>query len=124
MIRNDNYAREIRMPSFQERFWELKGDKTFEVIAKAIGSNKSSLSQFVSGKLNIRQEMVEALANYFDVDPDYLVGKTDIKRRIVFTKDWTAFIERVHANGVTIDEVEEALQIVKSLQNHYHKKNK
>lgn len=124
MLVNHNYAGSDRMPSFQERFWELKGDKSFEVIARAIGSNKSSLSMFVSGKLNIKKDMIKDLANYFNVDQAYLLGESDIPRQNTFDRNWEKLKAIAIRENYTLDEVEEALMIVRTQREYAEKKRR
>lgn len=83
MLRSAIFERGVRVATFAERFYLLKTEKdvSLEVIAKCVGTTKSSLSQFVRGKFAIRQEMVQALADYFDVDQAYLLGESDIRRK-------------------------------------------
>jgi transcriptional regulator with XRE-family HTH domain len=83
MFTNAVLRRGGRVATFKERFMFLKVEKdvTLEEIAKAVGSNKASLSRFVSGSLNIKKDMIEALANYFDVDQAFLLGESDIRKQ-------------------------------------------
>lgn len=119
---NHSCARVNRMATFQERFWELKGEKSFEVVAKAIGSNKSSLSMFVSGTSKIRKEMLEKLANYFDVDVAYLLGETDIPRKKNFDEDWKKLMIIAEKQGYTLSDIEEALIMLDAVNKNREKK--
>lgn len=70
------------MATFKERFIYLKIEKgvNYEQIANAVHTNRTSLSKFVKGDLALKKEMIEALADYFDVDQAYLLGESNVRR--------------------------------------------
>jgi transcriptional regulator with XRE-family HTH domain len=61
-----------------ERLAKLrKGKKlTQEQLAKNVGITRSALSQYETGARTPDYEIVQRLAEYFDVSIDYLVGRT------------------------------------------------
>lgn len=73
------------------RIKELRLGKHYsmEQLAQKIGVGKSSICQYESGSRTPSTEVQEALSDFFNVDVDYLMGRTDIKRRI----DLEGFIE-------------------------------
>ena len=72
---------DIIVASFRDRFLFLQHEKgvSLEQIAKVVNSNKASLSKFVNGKLNLKADLIDALAKYFDVDKAYLLGESNIR---------------------------------------------
>ena len=50
-------------------------------VAEAIGVTKAAMSQFEAGKNAPSSAMLIALADYFDVSLDYLVGRSDKRER-------------------------------------------
>ena len=70
------------MPNFSTRLRELrtKANISQQELAKIIGTSKSSINMYERGEREPGLETVGALADYFDVRTDYLLGKTDDKR--------------------------------------------
>lgn len=64
-----------------ERLKSLRLERcvTQKAIADAIGVSPVSLQRFEYGTLKPKLETVIALADFFDVSVDYLVGRTDRK---------------------------------------------
>ncbi|EAC2770898.1 TPA: helix-turn-helix transcriptional regulator [Listeria monocytogenes] len=46
-------------------------------LANRIGINKSVMNRIESGERDIRAHELEAIANYFDVSTDYLLGREE-----------------------------------------------
>lgn len=70
------------MPNFSTRLRELrtKANISQQELAKIIGTSKSSINMYERGEREPGLETVGALADYFDVRTDYLLGKTDDTR--------------------------------------------
>ena len=62
---------------FSERIRELRGSKSQREVAEGIGTTQQSLGRYESGKRKPDLEVVEALARYFHVSADYLLGLND-----------------------------------------------
>jgi transcriptional regulator with XRE-family HTH domain len=106
--------------SFRSRFLYLKDEKkvSLEDIAKAIKTNKASLSKVVNGKLNLKKDMIEALANYFDVDQAYLLGESDIRRQD--NKIHAVYLEVIEGFDpaeINPKEFKELLEVYKKMKN-------
>ncbi|MTI61861.1 MAG: helix-turn-helix domain-containing protein [Firmicutes bacterium] len=70
------------MATFPERLKELRNNKniTLNDIAKAIGTTKATLSRYENGIRIPNAEVLNDLAEYFNVSLDYIAGKTDEPR--------------------------------------------
>lgn len=71
------------MIKFSQRLRELrkKAGLSQQEFANQIGTSKSSINMYERGEREPSLEMLEAIADYFNVDMDYLLGKSDIKNR-------------------------------------------
>ena len=67
------------MANFPERVRELrrKNYMTQEALGKVLGVRQDSISTYESGKFYPEVRNLLALADYFDVSLDYLMGRTD-----------------------------------------------
>ncbi len=50
-----------------QRLLELRGEKTRETVASAVGISVSALAMYESGQRNPRDDVKLALANYYNV---------------------------------------------------------
>ena len=53
--------------------------KTQEDMSKIFGIARSTYAQYERGAINPPMTMIEAMAKYFDVSADYLLGSTNFK---------------------------------------------
>jgi len=51
-------------------------------VADAVGSNQQSIHRYENGDYEPDIQTMVSLADYFDTSIDYLVGRTEIKRKI------------------------------------------
>lgn len=65
--------------NFAERLKELRKSKKLSQgdIANVLGVTRQAVSQYETGVRKPDYEMMEVLADYFNVDMDYLLGRTD-----------------------------------------------
>ena len=65
--------------TFSERLKQLRTERklTQEMLSKESGLTKSSIAMYETGKRKPKIEVLERLADFFNVDLDYLVGKSD-----------------------------------------------
>lgn len=68
------------MATFGERLKELRKKKhlTQEQLGKTFYLNKSSISRYENGTQIPENELLQSIADYFDVSLDYLMGRTNI----------------------------------------------
>lgn len=77
------------MENFKNVFLSLRNSKGLnqEEIAKALGVSKSTIAMWETGKRFPSISIFEKIADFFDVDYNYLYGKTDIMRSSVTNND-------------------------------------
>lgn len=63
---------------FKNRLVELRGDKTRKSVANAMGLNSQTLERYEKGDRLPDIEIIDTIANYYNVSADYLLGRTDI----------------------------------------------
>lgn len=120
--------RGVKMATFQGRFFELKTEKgvSFEEIAEAVNTNRTSLAKFVKGQATIRNDaidMIQLLANYFCVSKAYLLGESDLKTvDEEIDKEAITLAKYIVDKGITKREIEEAISVVKRMRDLYGKK--
>ena len=65
------------------RLKELRLERglTVKELANNISNSSANISRYERGVTDPKLETWEKLAQYFDVDPEYLVGWSDVKRK-------------------------------------------
>ena len=71
------------MSTFSERLRALRNRKGWsqQRLAEELKTSKSSVNMYERGEREPGFEMMEAIADTFNVDMDYLLGRSDIERR-------------------------------------------
>ena len=71
------------MSGFSDRFKELRKEHrlTQQGLADRLGTSKSSVNMYERGEREPGIQTLEAIADFFNVDMDYLIGKSDIPNR-------------------------------------------
>ena len=74
---------EIKMPLLGQRLKLLRSEKgiTQQNIANLLGKTSRHYQDMEAGKINVPGLMLIQLADYFDVSLDYLVGRSEDRRR-------------------------------------------
>lgn len=69
--------------SFTERFSTLREshETTYSALADAIGVSVRALKYYSAGEREAPMSVLIALADFFDVSLDYLVGRSDVAER-------------------------------------------
>lgn len=77
------------MAKFSERLRQLRTARDLSQMefAKQIKISKSSVNMYERGEREPGLETLEKIADYFNVDMDYLLGKADVVRR----SSWPSF---------------------------------
>lgn len=74
-----------------------------EELGKMVGCSKSAIGNYEQGLRTPKPEILQALADVFNVDMDYLMGRNDIKRRIMFNSSGKEY--HASTTSVTINVV-------------------
>lgn len=83
---------------FKEIIKELRNQRglTQEGLAQEMGVSKSSVAMWETGNRFPSKEIYEQLADLFNVDIDYLYGRTDIKKKHHFDDNGTEYINALY----------------------------
>lgn len=102
------------MNDFKTVFLSLRNNKKLsqEKMAKELGVSKSTIAMWETGKRLPSPEVFEQIADYFNVDIDFLYGRTNRRRKIYFDEYGEEF---VHSEPTTAEQQE--------LLNYYTKLN-
>ena len=75
------------MAKFCDRLRSLRTSKGLSQsdFSKQIGISKSSVNMYERGEREPNFKTLEHIADYFNVDMDYLLGKSDIVSKLQFT---------------------------------------
>lgn len=71
------------MPNFSSRIKQLRTDRgiTQEQLASMLKVSRSTIGMYESGKREPDFETSEAIADIFNVDMDFLMGRSDVERK-------------------------------------------
>lgn len=71
------------MPTFNIRLKSLRQERDIsqQLLANEIGISKSSVNMYERGEREPGIETVTKIAEYFNVDVDYLFGTSDVRKR-------------------------------------------
>ena len=74
------------MTKFSERLRQLRTARDMSQMdfAKIIGMSKSSINMYERGEREPGLETLEKIADFFNVDMDYLLGKTDVVNKAIW----------------------------------------
>lgn len=93
------------MNEFKNVFLSLRNSKKLnqEKMAKEIGVSKSTIAMWETGKRLPSPEVFEQIADYFNVDIDFLYGRTKRRRKIYFDEYGEEF---VHLDSTSAEQQE------------------
>ena len=79
----------LLMAKFNERLKLLRRESGLsqQDFAKQLGTSKSSVNMYERGEREPGIETLEAIADYFNVDMDYLLGKSDHRSKSAWLED-------------------------------------
>ena len=82
------------MAQFDKILKLLRNEKNMsqQELADALGISKSSINMYERGERQPNFEVLETIADYFNVDIDYLHGRTNIRKKVHFDNDGTEYI--------------------------------
>lgn len=86
-------------------------------IAKVIKKSERIVGFYETGERDMNTETLSILADFFNVSIDYLLGKTDIRN----LENEFKFAYHKEIEGLTEDEIKEALEFYKMVKNRKNK---
>lgn len=108
---------------FKERFTQLRKELglTQEQLAEKLGMGytRTAISAWEVGRNEPSNSDTVKIAEFFGVSTDYLLGKTDIRN----IEDEFKFAYNKEMEGLTEDEIKEALEFYKMVKNRKNEKN-
>ena len=64
----------------------LQNGYTQDTLAKALKISRTAISMYERGNREPDFETLEIIADFFNVDMDYLLGRSDIRKKFILTK--------------------------------------
>lgn len=103
------------MREIAEIIKKLRSEKnlTQQQLAEEIGVSKSTVAMWETGDRKPSRELLEQVADYFNVDMDYLYGRTCIRKARLFDEDGNEYVSKEHLNHFIDDETREIAQEIK-----------
>ena len=111
------------MSLFSDRLKYLREEYRYSLqeLADKCGVSKSSIHLYELGTRKPKRETLEELCSIFNVDMDYLLGKSDIKNSTAYLIGYNSLAEAYEA-GVDIDAaLKRAIQIYRRATNDLYK---
>lgn len=93
------------MNEFKNIFLSLRNEKKYsqETMAKELSVSKSTIAMWETGKRLPSPELYEQIADYFNVDIDYLYGRTNIRKKFHYDNQGNEYVLTGLSKGVTIN---------------------
>ena len=88
-------------------------------IAKKLNISTAAYSYYENEKRDIPTNVLKLLSEFFNCTIDYLLGKTDIRN----IEDEFKFAYHKETEGLSEDEIKEALEFYKMVKNRKNEKN-
>lgn len=79
---------------FKDIFSELRKEMNYSQrkIAEVLSVSQSTVAMWETGKRYPQRETMEQIADLFNVDMDYIYGKTDVRRRVTFDSKGDGYV--------------------------------
>lgn len=91
------------MTKFSERIRSLRKEKAFsqQELANQLGLSKSSVNMYERGEREPNLETLELIADYFNVDMEYLLGKSDHRSKFA----WLSMVASGDATDIEVPNI-------------------
>lgn len=83
-------------------------------LADALGISKSAINMYERGERQPNFETLESIADYFNVDIDYLLGRTNKTTKIINPNTMAAHFDGDEYTEDELDRIKEFAAFVKS----------
>lgn len=110
--------------NFGEKIKQLRLENkwTQEEVCTKLNISSGALSRYETGMYEPKSlDLVKDFANLFNVSTDYLLGKSDVRNP---DKEEFHFAYHKEMNGLTDEEIADALRFYKEMKSKINKKNK
>ena len=104
------------MAQFDKILKLLRNEKNMsqQELADALGISKSSIDMYERGERQPNFEVLEAIADFFNVDIDYLLGRTNKTTKIINPNTIAAHFDGDEYTPEELDEIKAFAEFVKS----------
>lgn len=104
------------MAQFDKILKMLRNEKNMsqQELADALGISKSSINMYERGERQPNFETLETIADYFNVDIDYLLGRTNKTTKIIKPTIIAAHFDGDEYTEDELDEIKAFAEFVKS----------
>lgn len=104
------------MAQFDKILKLLRNEKNMsqQELADALGISKSSINMYERGERQPNFEVLEAIADFFNVDIDYLLGRTNKTTKIINPNTIAAHFDGDEYAPEELDEIKAFAEFVKS----------
>lgn len=104
------------MAQFDKILRLLRNEKGMsqQELADALGISKSSINMYERGERQPNFEVLEAIADFFNVDIDYLLGRTNKTTKIINPQTIAAHFDGDEYTEEELSKIREFAEFVKS----------
>ena len=104
------------MAQFDKILKLLRNEKNMsqQELADALGISKSSINMYERGERQPNFEVLETIADFFNVDIDYLLGRTNKTTKIINPNTIAAHFDGDEYTPEALDEIKAFAEFVKS----------
>lgn len=98
------------------RFLRNEKGESLEKIADYLSVTMQTISNYETGKRDMTPDTILKLSEYFGVSTDYLLGKSDIRNPEEQIKNEFQFAYHKETEGLSEEEIKEALEFYKRIK--------
>ena len=104
------------MAQFDKILKLLRNEKNMsqQELADALGISKSSINMYERGERQPNFEVLETIADFFNVDIDYLLGRTNKTTKLINPTTIAAHFDGDEYTPEELDEIKAFAEFVKS----------
>lgn len=93
-------------------------------LGKKLNKTQQQISLYENGTNELDLDGYIILSKLFDCSIEYIAGKTDIRKPVSTIEDEFKFAYHKEIEGLTEEEIKEALEFYKMVKNRKNKENK
>lgn len=97
----------------------IEADESQEYVGSIIGVSGQAVGQYELEKRDLSPDKILKLAEHYNCSTDYLLGKSDIRN---IEKEFN-FAYHKETEGLSDEDIKEALRIYKEIKNRVEKKD-